>query len=591
MNPKFYKSKKETLLTCHMASVVGIVALFSCVSVQNSFAAGSLAVSTAQSDIVALQLGALELGYITTNNPLTPFVPSTNNAQQVVNALYQGRLALNTTTNNYASQTTNVVQNLQSTNFLQPTTFNFQSQILIATRMALLNGKYNTFTNSITNKVTLINGSQTTVSTVNLKASGATAAQIAQVAAGLGTAASHVPNYAPGLASYAVRAALNYTTTTVGNSNNIINVPVFGPFTIPKTIASTNDANATNAKTAATQLASATNAAGSLLIAACSTYAKGTTNWIGYPTNSGTTNQYGIIVTNPSVTSTRSLGYLPNFSTNPIPTSNLQNQQQPNLQGLAEAASAIASQAINGLGGTNVSNYGLYGASPSNVAIMTQSLIAAGSKFQNIAINQTYGGYNSGVLGADEFGIVTQLAGSNNSVIGFNSSSFSPYIVSLYNTNPLYNQSSILYGIIYGTVKALGTTASNNLAAASYGFGQGIYVSYLETCGLGSNALSSTAFWSSTNSSSISSMIIKAGITSPAIQTSMLSSMSNAIGAVWTDYTQGNMATNNPSFNLYSQYSRPMPGALGINVNGTRTNTTVAFINGIGSPVTDTFGL
>jgi hypothetical protein len=140
-------------------------------------------------------------------------------------------------------------------------------------------------------------------------------------------------------------------------------------------------------------------------------------------------------------------------------------------------------------------------------------------------------------------------------------------------------------------VKALGTTASNNLAAASYGFGQGIYVSYLETCGLGSNALSSTAFWNSTNSSSINSMIIKAGITSPAIQTSMLNAMSNAIGSVWTDYTQGNMATNNPSFNLNGQFSRPLPGASGINVNGTRTNTTIALINGIGTPVTDTFGL
>jgi len=318
-----------------------------------------------------------------------------------------------------------------------------------------------------------------------------------------------------------------------------------------------------NEKTAATQLNNAAAVAKAALTAAAKAYLTGTKQWAAVPKTGPASNSV----------------YLPNFSTKAIgPTG---NPQPVDLKGLANAAAAVAANAINGLGAQNIytnpvatNTAQLYGKTQSNVIVISKALILAAATFQkNSAAASTADStrYVSGSLGATSLGLITQVSGSDNTEWAS-----SPTV-------------KLLQGVVTGAVAAVGKTSAN-LSAIVTGISQGFYAVYVSThvATIGDPTLTPSQFASGTvlehtynNASDILAAFVNAGVTAATLAkyqittTSIQTAFNNVASAI-------SSATNGVWANTIS-------GARGINL-GVGTNTT-PLLNGVGTPVTDTIGL
>ena len=276
-----------------------------------AFAAISIgaASATQQEDQIAIQLGGLVLK-VDVNNTQT-------SDADIARALVEGRAILQST----ASRAVPVVAG-QSFGADQVQTAATRALILEATQKALATPVTRTITRQI---VTLSNGRNVTVgATLNPKLT--TASAIAAYAL------NRIPNAAPALAKSAVAAAMKLV-----NGEPVFNYP-----------------GKTPEKVQELQMQDAAKAAGFALSYSLKAYPGGTQNWPPVPRTGPVAGEE----------------YLPNFSERSIPGHGA-NVQASNLDGLSQAAAAIAANVISGLGPVD----GLYGQSTTNVKFLTQSMV------------------------------------------------------------------------------------------------------------------------------------------------------------------------------------------------------------------------
>ena len=358
-----------------------------------------------------------------------------------------------------------------------------------------------------------------------------------------------VPNYGSAFASNAVSASLAYTTNTYG-----IVFPVWGaqPSSANVTKYATNS-YALNVKTESAQLATAGKAASAAMTAALKVYATGTVNWAAYPKTGVPTNG----------------SYLPNFGTTTINSGT--NAQSPNQTGLADAAAAVAAESINALGAINTNssliNSGLYGITTSNATSIAQALTKAALAFQATSTKAISGEthYALGALGADAFGILTQTAGSTNAIWGGQATG---------------GLTSILNGLVKGMVTAVGASSTSNVSALIGGVAQGFYADYLATCyNTSTTPISLNAFLSN-NGATIAGAFNAAGVKNISTAT-YNTDISNAFNGVHNAAYNNGVSLLAPS--AWNTTSFPLAGYNGVNKLG--------YLNGVGTPVTDTVGL
>jgi hypothetical protein len=497
----------------------------------------------AASDQIAIKLGATQLGYPSS------YTPGTNNLWDA-SALRQGQLALAATTAN-VNTTAFVVSpvipgNTNPTVVPNPQSATFRSQYLAAVQSALTNPTIRTITNQTIQ--TYNPRTRTYVNVANVKGTLSTASTTPTLI--LNSVVAKMPNFGPAIVSNAVAATMAGTTGTNG-----IFTPVWGA--VPKpTAANLKDQasiNTFNSKTASTQLSNAGKAASAALTAASKAYTKGTQNWQGFPTTGNPTNT----------------SYLPNFGTKALGQKGLTNNQAPNLLGLADTASAVAANAINGLGNFNTNSATApYGKSATNVQFMTQQLIKAASAFQKSSTTVITGvpNYSSGSLGAASFGITTQVAGDQNSSWGGQASPDA--------------FTTLLNGVVRGAVAAVGKT-STNLGAIAVGVAQGFTATYLQTTynANGSFVTLDQFLQENVGNNAIAAAFQAAGVTGTSLSR-VSSSISSGVNQAWNAFNQ-----QTGQWNL-AQY--PMAGAKGINL---QLGGSSALLNGVGTPVTDTTGL
>jgi hypothetical protein len=482
---------------------------------------------------IAIMLGATQLKYASTYRPGT-------NTSMDASALRQGQLALSSTSANYLTNAYVVSPGKTNPTVVpNPQSGTFRSQYLAAVQRALTNPTTRTITNV---NVTTYNPSTKKYATNPvsglLSPTNTTPTQI------LNVVVAQMPNFAPAIISNTVAATMAGTTNTNG-----IFIPVWGA--VPNyTNSATNipAKNAFNSVTASNQLVNAGNAAAAALTAASKAYTNGTVNWQGYPKTG-----------NPASNTV----YLPNFGTNALGQAGLTNNQRPNQLGLADTASAVAANAINGLGNFNTNATGLYGKSSNNVRSMTQNLIKAASAFQTnstVAITGVPRYTNAGSLGAASFGIVTQVAGRTNSSWGTQAAPDS--------------FTTLLNGVVRGAVTAVGKT-SPNLGAIARGVAQAFTATYLQTT---FNAKGT--FWNMTNFLGTNSVQILASFTAAGVSTNLVSTnITYGITNAWSLFNRTN--------GVWTLSGNTMAGAKGINLQlGTN-----ALLIGVGRPVTDTTGL
>ncbi len=491
-------------------------------------------------DQIAIWLGATQLGY---SSSYTPGANPTNDAS----ALRQGQLALAATAANF--NTTAFVVRPGTTNRAvvpNPQSAAFRSQYLAAVQRALTTPTTRSLTRVpvVTQNPTSGRLSTNPISG-NLNPASTTPTLI------LDSVVAKMPNFAPAIVSNAVAATMAGTTGTNG-----VFIPVWGAVPKPTkaNLSSSNNINLFNSRTASTQLSNAGKAASAALTAASKAYTRGTVNWQGWPAT-GATN---------------SNGYLPNFGVTTLgPKGGTGSQiQAPNLTGLADAASAVAANAINGLGNFNTNAIAPYGKSATNVQFMTQQLIKAASAFQATSTRGNTGvpNYSSGSLGAASFGITAQVAGNRNDSWGGQATSDT--------------FTTLLNGVVRGAVTAVGRT-SPNLGAIAVGVAQGFTATYLQTTFNAKQSFVSRSKFLADNVSNnaIAAAFQAAGVTGNSLS-QVSSSISSGVNQAWNAFNQ-----QTGQWNL-AQY--PMAGAKGVNLQlgGTR-----ALLNGVGTPVTDTTGL
>jgi hypothetical protein len=509
------------------------------------FAGGASQAHATAGDQIAIRLGATQLGYPSSYKPGT-------NALWDASALKQGQLALAATTANVG--TTAFVVSPVSAGYTNPTVVpnpqstNFRTQYLAAVQSALTNP-------------TLATIPKTTVKTFNPKTK--TYVNVANVTGTLSPASTtptlilnavvaDMPNYGPAIVSNAVAATMAGQTNGQG-----IFIPVWGA--VPKpTAANLKDPasiNTFNSKTASTQLSNAGKAASAALTAASKAYTKGTQNWQGFPTTGNPTNT----------------SYLPNFGTKALGQKGLTNNQAPNLTGLADTASAVAANAINGLGNFNTNALAPYGKSATNVQFMTQQLIKAASAFQATSTRAITGvtSYTaSGSLGAASFGITAQVAGDQNSSWGAQA------------TPDTFT--TLLNGVVRGAVAAVGKT-SPSLGAIALGVAQGFTASFLQTTYNANGTFDKEKFLDdNVRNNAITAAFQAAGVTASSSLSTISSNIASGVNQAWNAFD-----TKEGKWNL-TQYA--MAGAKGINLGNTNSGIT-PLINGVGTPVTDTTGL
>jgi hypothetical protein len=502
----------------------------------------------AASDQIAIRLGATQLGFPSS------YTPGTNNLWDA-SALRQGQLALAATTAN-VNKTAFVVSpvipgNTNPTVVPNPQSATFRSQYLSAVQSALTNPTTRTITNQ-----TIQTYNPTTkryVTVANVKGTLSPASTTPTLI--LNSVVAKMPNFAPAIVSNAVAATMAGTTGTNG-----IFIPVWGAVPRPTAanLSSSNNINLFNSRTASTQLSNAGKAASAALTAASKAYTRGTVNWQGWPATGAT---------NPN-------GYLPNFGVTTLgPRGGTGSQiQAPNLTGLADTASAVAANAINGLGNFNTNSATApYGKSATNVQFMTQQLIKAASAFQKSSTTVITGvpNYSSGSLGAASFGITTQVAGDQNVSWG---SQASPDGFTL-----------LLNGVVRGAVAAVGRT-SPNLGAIAVGVAQGFTATYLQTTynANGSFVTLNQFLADNVSNNAIAAAFQAAGVTGNSLS-QVSSNISSGVNNAWNAFNQ-----------VTGQWSLGgninIAGAKGINLGNTNNGIT-PLINGVGTPVTDTVGL
>jgi hypothetical protein len=508
----------------------------------------------AASDQISMQLGALQLGYS------TPYVPGAADLTNGVAAsIYkQGSLSQAATTTTYT--TTAFVVKPGTTNITvvaNPQSSAYRSQYLAAVTNALATP-------------TLATIPKQTVQTYNPKTR--TFVPVANVTATLSPATTtpslilqavvaKMPNFASAIVSNAVSATMAGTNTII--SGQQIFIPTWGaaPKPTSKDLSSQANVNLFNQKTASAQLVNAGTAASKALAAACAAYAKGTVDWAAFPSTGNPTNP----------------PYLPNFGTTTLGQKGLTNNQINNLYGLANAASAIAANAINGLGvGTGSTNSGvLYGQTQSNVASMTSAMVKAlSTTIQSTSINaKTPAGnnfYTYGAISADVFGEVTQLSGTNNyfagTLVGSSVANF------------------LLQSVITGACSVVKTSVPNLNAVAS-GVAQGFMATYLFTTTNSPSSMTNTSWladYETANTGTLNSAIQKASGKTTTDFTGVINQQLNKLFTDYQNYVSGGM-TNRAYFNNVA-------GAAGIHL-ATTNIALVPLFNGVGSPVTDTTGL
>lgn len=498
---------------------------------------------------IAIQLGAIQLGYVTNQ----PYVAGTN-ASHDQDALAQGLLALSATA--AKPPVTGYVVGA-SVPAVQSTAF--QQELYAATQYAL--SGVNTNVSILASKVATTSGVRYySLPASTLSTAATTPTAVVQLAATL------IPNNSAGFAQTAVVASQSCTT----NEGGFV-IPTWGP--APKTTSKSVPSTVNNA-TGKTQISNAAAAASACLTAACAQYAKGTVNWQAFPSN--------------SVSGTN----LPNFGAKPLVVSGQTQENDP--QGLSEAAASVAAGAIGGLGAVQSNTN--YGWTATNVVIMIQSLTTAANKvFAASTNNSTLGvGYTGGTLQASALAETAQLAGTNN----FNFGSYA----SAYNTNTI----GALDGIIQGSINALGKTQMN-LQWVAKGIAEGFFIDYVETSGLGNASFSTTpsatnsfASFEAANLAYINNAFTHYGVTTSgaaSLDTAIKNQITSGFNAAYADWSLGNQAATNPTFVANGQNgSFVLPGAVAIGINGVAVNNgtpkvTTPFLNGVGSPVTDTTGL
>jgi len=514
-------TNKHTRYLSHVAAFVLLVG-------------AGVAHATQQSDQIAVQLGAIQLGYSGSVSALT--------SQQQANALKQGQLAQATTVANYNANVS-AKKYVTGATCPNPQTLTYQSQLYTATIKALQSPVTN-LTGITGLTVVLANNTSSKVTAV-LDPTKTTPDLVAKVSTAL------VPNYGSAFASNAVAASLAYTT----NANGIF-FPVYGPQPSSADVNKyATNSYGLNKKTAAAQLVTAGKAASVAMTAALKVYATGTINWAAYPKTGVPTNS----------------AYLPNYGTTTVNSGT--NAYTPNQTGLADAAATVAASAINGLGAVNTNsanlNSGLYGITASNATSISQALTKAALAYQATATkaipSETH--YAVGALGADAFGLVTQVAGPTNSVWGGQATGGLTYI---------------LNGLVSGMVKAVGATSTANVTALITGVSQGFYADYLATCyNTQTTPITQSAFLGN-NLSGITTAFTSAGvknISSPTFQTTI----SAAFGGVYNAAYNGANGVTLIEPKYWNVTSYPIAGYYGVNKMG--------YINGTGSPVTDTVGM
>ncbi len=508
----------------------------------------------AAADQISMQLGAIQLGYT------TPYVPSAADLTNGVAAsVYkQGALSQTATVTTYT--TTAFVVKSGTTNITvvaNPQSSTYRSQYLAAVTNALATP-------------TLATIPKQTVKTYNPKTR--TYVNVANVTATLSPATTtptlilqsvvaKMPNFASAIISNTVAANMAGSNTTI--SGYQIFIPTWGKVPAPtkSNLSSQANVNLFNQKTASAQLANANTAASKALAAACVAYANGTVDWAAFPKTGNPTNP----------------PYLPNFGTTTLGQKGLTNNQVNNLYGLANAASAIAASAINGLGvGTGSTNAEvLYGQTQSNVASMTSAMVkAVSTTIQSTSINaKTPAGnnfYTYGAISAEVFGEVTQLSGTNNYFAGtLVGSSVANYL---------------LQSVITGACSVVKTSIPNLNAVAS-GVAQGFLAAYLFTTTNSPSSMTNATWLSdyeTANTGTLNSAIEKA---SGKTTTDFSPVINQQLSKLFTDYQNyaSSGMTNRAYFNNVA-------GAAGINL-ATTNIALVPLFNGVGSPVTDTTGL
>ena len=502
----------------------------------------------AAADQIAMQLGAIQLGITATNVPYDPSNADLTNGA-AASAYKQGALALATTTANYANTAFVYYTNNIGTNnpMPAPQTDAYRSQYYAAVQNALNAPQVATINKQ--NVTTFNPKSKSIVVVKNVTAT--LNPTLTTPTLVLQAAIADMPNYALGLVNSAVAA------TMAGSMTNGVFIPVWGAVPKPSAaiLASETKLNSFNQKTASTQLTNAGKAASAALTATCKAYAKGTVNWQGWPSN-GVTNANG---------------YLPNFgtTTNGPKGGTVSQIQTPNLTGLADSASAVAANAINGLGAFNTNSSALYGKTQANVQSITQQLITAAKAFQKTSTT-TVGNtpfYASGALGASSFGITAQVSGDQNESWGGQAT---PDSFTL-----------LLNGVVRGAVTAVGKTQSAYINAIAVGVAQAFTSAYLQTTynANGTFVTLNQFLQDNVNNSSIAGAFIAAGASST-LFSGANNPISVGVNQAWNSFNQ-----TNGTWNL-AQY--PMAGAKGVNLQLGGTN---ALINGVGTPVTDTVGM
>jgi hypothetical protein len=412
-----------------------------------------------------------------------------------------------------------------------------------------------TYTNKVSPAipVTVVNGKTGKQTTNKVTALGFNPALTTPTAV-LAIVSARIPNFDPSLVSNAVAATLLYTT----NANGVV-FPVWGPQPAAASVSkATNSQNLLNlnTKTANAQIKNATSVATAALTAAVKAYAAGTKQWAAVP-KGGPSN---------------SVVYLPNFGKTPLgPTI---NPQTPDLKGLSDTFAAVSASAINALGAPNTNaasnTAGLYGQTAANVAALTKALTAVAIKSQVLSAStvDNVSGYPSGALGAEGLGLITQVAGANNSNWANSSVNF------------------LLQAVVSGATAAVGKTS--NLVAVATGVAQGFYADYLETT-TDNPKLSPTAFATLNGNASAIVTAFKNALGGSAAAATTLTNLGITGGA--TGSVEGYFANiaNAIANGTNGVWANSISGAKGINL-GVGTNTT-ALLNGVGTPVTDTTGL
>lgn len=475
------------------------------------------------SDQVAVQLGAIQLNIL--------LGPATT-PEDLSKALVQGRNVLASLNRGTTSKPNNglkpyVIGATFPTNAADIQSPTLQGQILHATQNAIENPITLPFPTPVKSQVSTLDPvtGKTKVVSVTLNSNSFNAKKT-KASTIFSYASKKIPNFGPGLVQDAVAGAFAGQGT-----------PVFG-YT-----------GNTPAKVLSAQLADAGKIAGLAMSTALKGYKTGTANWAGVP-------RTGIVTGVP---------YLPNFSSKPLPSSSVDVtlQQPANLGGISEAASAVAANAINGLGNTVAGSYGKTG---DNVQSLTRAIIKGAVRFQKTSLGA---GSNTtiGAIGGASLGLTAQVAGDQNfdwgSTVGGADAT-----------------TAILNGVVAGALKA----SKSNAYYIAYGIVQGFAGTYIKTMENASLSIGTLAAFITENSGDIDAAFTLANNNRAVLfknqsQSTVPDVVSAAVTDVWNAFGYNNLGVLDPS----ARNIGSLTGADGINLFGV--------VNGVGLPVTDTVGL